>query len=81
MRAKWEASFDDERARFGLRFGCEDCAHFESLDRRCRHGWPTGDHLSEGEVSHGRAAASAHALGLSRSGARDLVFCKEFELC
>lgn len=66
MRLLRNAVFDEESARFGLRFCCEDCAHFDGADARCRHDWPTELHRRERyDVSH----------------AGDVVFCKEFELC
>lgn len=44
VRLPWTPEFDVERERFGLRFACEDCAHFESSDERCRHEWPNESH-------------------------------------
>jgi hypothetical protein len=38
--------FDEERERFSLRFCCEDCAHWERADERCRHEWPNEQHRS-----------------------------------
>jgi len=34
----------DEAARFGLRFACEDCAHFAADEGECAHGYPTAPH-------------------------------------
>lgn len=67
MRLPRTATFDEERDRFGLRFCCEDCAHFDAADVRCRHDWPTELHRRE----HYQA----------REPADFVVFCKEFELC
>ena len=44
VRLPWTTEFDVERERFGLRFACEDCAHFEASDERCRHEWPNQSH-------------------------------------
>jgi hypothetical protein len=65
VRVRLDHRFDEERARFALRFACEDCAHHEARTGRCRHEWPAEDHL---------AAAV-------KIGAAEIVFCKEFELC
>ncbi len=63
MRQERDARFEDERARFGLRFECEDCALFEARDASCAHGFPTEPHRRP-------AAPARGAL---------LVFCKDFE--
>jgi hypothetical protein len=34
----------DEARAFGLRFACEDCAHFEPERERCGNGYPTEPH-------------------------------------
>jgi hypothetical protein len=34
-----------EAAKFRLRFGCEDCAHFAPETRGCGNGFPTAPHL------------------------------------
>ncbi|HXK18592.1 MAG TPA: hypothetical protein VNG33_12355 [Polyangiaceae bacterium] len=34
-----------EAAQFGLRFGCESCAHFAPETARCGNGYPTAPHL------------------------------------
>ena len=60
------ARFDEESARFGLRFTCEDCAIFDERTDRCRHEWPT--------AAHRRARYEA-----PRSDGDEVVFCKEFE--
>ena len=44
VRLPWRTEFDVERERFGLRFACEDCAHFDAGDERCRHEWPNESH-------------------------------------
>jgi hypothetical protein len=44
MRIERTVDFDDERARFALRFCCEDCGHFDASTERCRHDWPTAPH-------------------------------------
>ncbi|HZS41299.1 MAG TPA: hypothetical protein VFF06_30930 [Polyangia bacterium] len=71
MRLLRNAAFEEERARFGLRFCCEDCGHFDDADGRCRHDWPTELHR------RARYASDPNSV----SGASDVVFCKEFELC
>lgn len=58
--------FDEEAARFGLRFTCEDCGHFDPRSESCRHFWPVAAHRRE------RYAAP-------RREGDDVVFCKEFE--
>jgi hypothetical protein len=35
-----DARFEDEAARFALRFVCEDCGLFDAA-RGCAHGYPT----------------------------------------
>lgn len=34
-----------EAEQYRLRFGCEDCAHFEPEARACANGFPTQPHL------------------------------------
>jgi len=34
-----------EAAQFGLRFGCENCAHFAPETGSCGNGYPTAPHL------------------------------------
>jgi hypothetical protein len=65
VRLPWTSEFDAERDAFALRFCCEDCAHFDPSDERCRHEWPNATHRA-GDVAE-------------RPGMVD--FCKEFELC
>ena len=59
------ADFWQEWERFGFRFCCEDCGHFDPDRDCCGHGWPSADHR--------RAAYRTRAR-------RHVVFCKEFEL-
>lgn len=66
VRVERTPAFDEESARFGLRFCCEDCGHFDRAEARCRHDWPNELHRS--------------ARYAQRSD-EDVVFCKEFELC
>jgi hypothetical protein len=56
--------FAAQRARFGLRFTCEDCALFDPELQRCAHGFPTDEHRD------------AHY----ESRDAPLVFCKDFEM-
>ncbi|HWE29261.1 MAG TPA: hypothetical protein VHB97_14730 [Polyangia bacterium] len=44
MQLPWTAQFDVEREQFGLRFACEDCAHFDASTGSCRHEWPNESH-------------------------------------
>lgn len=68
MQLARTATFDEESARFGLRFCCEDCGYFDAAAERCRHDWPTAEHRRD----HYAGAEEPPAL---------LTFCKEFELC
>jgi hypothetical protein len=68
VRLPRNADFEEERARFELRFCCEDCAHFDGAEGTCRHDWPTELHRRARYLSDPREV-------------RDVVFCKEFELC
>jgi len=61
------ARFDEEAARFALRFTCDDCSHFDVAGERCRHGWPTEEHRATRYAQPPRADD-------------EVVFCKEFEL-
>jgi hypothetical protein len=47
VQLPWTTDFDVERDKFALRFTCEDCAHFEPRDDRCRHEWPNQSHRRE----------------------------------
>ena len=64
MRLPQTPDFAAQRARFALRFTCEDCGHFDPERERCAHGFPTREH---------RAAHYASADA-------PLVFCKDFDL-
>lgn len=66
MRSRVDAAFVEERARFGLRHACEDCAHFVVSSETCAHEFPTEDHR--------RARHEALAPGA------EVVFCKEWEI-
>jgi hypothetical protein len=66
VRLPWTTEFDEQSARFALRFCCEECGHFDARAERCRHEWPTELHRRTREP---------------RPAAREIVFCKEFELC
>ena len=41
MRTRVDLLLLEEAARFGLRFACEDCAHFEEVSALCNHGYPS----------------------------------------
>lgn len=55
--------FDDEAARFGLVFTCEECGQFDPARDACAHEWPTALHRRARYLAPGP----------------DVVFCKEFE--
>lgn len=57
--------FEEEAARFGFRFACEDCGHFDPARERCRHEWPTALHRK---------------ARLADPSVAEVVFCKEFEV-
>ena len=59
--------FDDEAARFVLRFTCDDCGHFDARRESCRHFWPAWAH---------RRARYAEP----RQAGDEVIFCKEFEV-
>lgn len=44
MRTRIDARLRDEASRFGLRFACDDCAHFDARQVACAHGYPTAPH-------------------------------------
>jgi hypothetical protein len=67
MRLPRSARFDEEVARFALRFTCEDCAHFDARREACRHFWPTEAHRME-------------RYQAPRREGDEVVFCKEFEV-
>lgn len=55
MKTRVDARLREEAERFGLRFTCEHCVHFEPERRACAHGYPTEPHLAvvlarEGEI-------------------------------
>jgi hypothetical protein len=66
MRLPRTAAFDEESARFQLRFCCEECAHFDPRADGCAHEWPS--------ERHRREPAPAPPATM-------IDFCKEFELC
>lgn len=43
MKIEPDARFHEERARYALRFTCEDCVHHLG-DGRCAHEYPTEEH-------------------------------------
>ncbi len=75
------AAFDDERARFALRFCCEECGHFDGARARCAHGWPTDLHRRARYASDADVCAGDERRADADVCAGDVVFCKEFELC
>ncbi len=64
MRIRQDARFREQRARFALRFTCEDCAMWDPCRETCAHGYPTGD----------------HRLRRYDDPAAPIVFCKDFQL-
>lgn len=46
MRTRIDATLRDEASRYGLRFACEDCAHFVAERAACAHGYPPGPRLT-----------------------------------
>lgn len=41
MKTRVTLQLIEEVERFGLRYTCDDCAHF--VDDRCAHGYPRGE--------------------------------------
>lgn len=41
MKTRVDLLLLDEAARFGLRFACEDCAHFDERPGVCNHEYPS----------------------------------------
>ena len=64
MKVPLYPAFREERARFALRFTCEDCALFDPEHESCSHGFPTEEHRH----AHYEQAPD------------EIVFCKDFEL-
>lgn len=64
MKTRVTLRFLDEARRFGLRYACDDCAHFVvgAPSATCAHGYPLGER-------RGRALREDD----------ELSFCKEFE--
>jgi hypothetical protein len=72
MKTPIDARLTAEAAQFGLRFACDDCAHFapeREPSRACGHGWPVRLRRSALERADEIAAAP-----------EPIAFCKEFEL-
>ena len=46
MRTRIDTTLRDEASRYGLRFACEDCAHFVAEPGACAHGYPPGPRLA-----------------------------------
>jgi hypothetical protein len=40
MKTLVDLRLRDEATRFALRFGCDDCVHFDRDRERCTHGYP-----------------------------------------
>ncbi|HEY7957137.1 MAG TPA: hypothetical protein VII38_17650 [Polyangia bacterium] len=71
MQVARTPAFDEESARFALRFCCEDCGHFDAASERCRHGWPTDEHRQDRYADRWKSERPLSVV----------TFCKEFELC
>ena len=41
MKTRVTLQLIEEIERFGLRYACDDCAHF--ADEKCSHGYPRGE--------------------------------------
>ena len=41
MKTRVDLLLLDEAARFGLRFACEDCSHFDAPSDGCNHEYPS----------------------------------------
>lgn len=65
MKTAFTEQFFEEHERYRFAHACEDCVYHDPERDRCAHGYPDG--------THRRAA-------FTREGARDGMFCKEFEL-
>jgi hypothetical protein len=44
MKTRVDRALREEAARFGLRYACEHCAHFEEGQRTCAEGFPNAAH-------------------------------------
>ena len=44
MKTRVDATFREQANSFALRFGCEDCAHYEPSDESCSNGFPSDAH-------------------------------------
>ena len=47
MKQRELPRFREERARYGLRYTCDQCTYFDPDTGRCLHGYPNQQHLSE----------------------------------
>lgn len=70
MKLPMTPSFTLDRARYDLRFTCEDCAYHDPDASACAHDWPGG--LPGGIHRKCTWQDPEHTP--------ELVFCKEFEL-
>jgi len=46
MKSRVDAVLRSEARRFGFRFGCEACTHFDPDTARCAHEYPNEAHLA-----------------------------------
>ena len=66
MEVTFDERFQRQRLRYGLRFACEHCAHFDELAGSCLHGFPVEPHREEPYAS----AVPPPTI----------LFCKDFDL-
>jgi hypothetical protein len=66
MEVKYTPNFEAQRKEFRFCFTCEHCAHFDSDQDICLHGYPNGMHLLSYYL------ATPHPTGI--------LFCKDFDL-
>jgi len=66
MEVAYEPVFDEQCRRYGFRFTCEHCAHFDDQSAECLHGFPNREHRL------------AHYSGEPRPAT--ILFCKDFDL-
>jgi hypothetical protein len=64
LRLPYDPRFQEQRAKYELRFTCEHCALFDAEKEQCAHGFPTEEH---------RLAFYAQPGG-------EIVICKDFQL-
>jgi len=82
VRVPIDGEFRAEAERYALRFTCRDCFHFRNSGRPV----PAEPGREDAPSAH-RSGACAHEwpnelhLEPPAEGAKEVIFCKEFELC